>query len=103
MKQRALFIGRWQPFHPGHEWLVRQQLDNGVPVMIAVRPTNEWWTTEEVIIRIKEVFEGEDVIVFELPDDIGSVNYGRGVGYEIVEHVPPEDVSAISGTEIRNS
>ena len=33
----------------------------------------------------------------------GSVNYGRGVGYEINEFVPPKDVSSISATEIRKS
>ncbi len=34
--------------------------------------------------------------------DIESVNYGRGVGYGIVEHIPPNNIKTISGTEIRN-
>jgi hypothetical protein len=100
-KRYALFIGRWQPPHPGHEWLVRQQLDKGVPCAIAVRPTNEYLTTKAVIRRLEELFAGEDVVVFPLPVDVGSVNYGRGVGYDIVEHTPPEDVAAISATAIR--
>ena len=33
--------------------------------------------------------------------DIESVNYGRGVGYDIIEHVPPQDVEKISATKIR--
>ena len=33
--------------------------------------------------------------------DIESVNYGRGVGYEIIEHVPPNKVKEISATKIR--
>ena len=33
--------------------------------------------------------------------DIESVNYGRGVGYDIIEHVPPSDISKISATKIR--
>ena len=33
--------------------------------------------------------------------DIESVNYGRGVGYEINEFVPPADIKAISGTDLR--
>jgi len=33
--------------------------------------------------------------------DIESINYGRGVGYEIIEHVPPEDIKEISATRIR--
>ena len=33
--------------------------------------------------------------------DIESINYGRGVGYEIIEHEPPQDIGEISATEIR--
>ena len=33
--------------------------------------------------------------------NIGSVEYGRGVGYDIIEHVPPTEVGEISGTKIR--
>jgi hypothetical protein len=36
----------------------------------------------------------------QLPD-IESVNYGRDVGYDIIEHIPPEDIGKISGTDIR--
>lgn len=48
------------------------------------------------------MFLGEDVIVFPLPQDIESINYGRGVGYEIIEHVPPEEIAEVSATKIRN-
>ena len=37
--KRALFIGRWQPLHPGHQWLFNQKLDKGIPILIAVRDT----------------------------------------------------------------
>ena len=33
--------------------------------------------------------------------DIESVNYGRGVGYDIIEHEPPKDIKEISATNIR--
>ena len=33
--------------------------------------------------------------------DIESVNYGRGVGYEIIEHIPPDDIKQVSTTKIR--
>ena len=42
------------------------------------------------------------VKIISIPD-IESVNYGRGVGYEINEFVPPEDVSKISATDIRKN
>jgi hypothetical protein len=35
--------------------------------------------------------------------DIESVNYGRGVGYEINEFTPPKDLGGISAIGIRNS
>ena len=33
--------------------------------------------------------------------DIESINFGRGVGYDIIEHIPPQEVSDISATKIR--
>ena len=51
--------------------------------------------------QLEERWSGEDVTVFVLPVDIGSVNYGRGVGYDIVEWVPPADVADISATKLR--
>ena len=33
--------------------------------------------------------------------DIESVNIGRGIGYDVIEHVPPQDVHDISATKIR--
>ena len=33
--------------------------------------------------------------------DIESVNYGRDVGYEIIEHKPPENIKKIKGRELR--
>ena len=43
-----------------------------------------------------------DVKVMIIPD-IESVNYGRGVGYEINEFSPPENIWWISATKIRES
>lgn len=101
MTKHALFIGRWQPPHAGHEWLIRQKLDAGVPCLIAVRPTDEYLQTTEVVARLEAMFTGEDVTVFVLPRDIESVNYGRGVGYEVIEHIPPADVASVSASMIR--
>ena len=35
--------------------------------------------------------------------DIDSVNYGRDVGYDIIEHTPPQEIKKISATYIRRS
>ena len=106
--KRALFIGRWQPLHPGHQWLFNQKLEKGVPILIAVRDTpiddSNPYSTDEVISNLEEEYSDEVksgmVKVIGIPD-IESVNYGRGVGYEINEFVPPKDIGRISATEIR--
>tara|TARA_Y100000114_G_C11700650_1_gene298258 strand:- start:246 stop:644 length:399 start_codon:yes stop_codon:yes gene_type:complete len=106
MTKRAMFIGRWQPFHNGHKWLINQKLSEGVPILIAVRdiPPDEKnpFTTEQTVEMIQKVYSEQDVEVVCIPD-IESVNYGRGVGYGINEHVPPENIGFISATGIRNN
>ena len=108
--KRALFIGRWQPLHAGHKWLFNQKLEKDIPILIAVRdtPVNEKnpYSTKEVIKNLKKEYETEIksnmVKVISIPD-IESVNYGRGVGYQINEFVPPKDIERISATEIRKN
>lgn len=103
-KKRALFIGRWQPLHNGHKWLIDQRLSKDIPVLICVRDippdSKNPFTTDQTIEMLRIVYEGYDVSVMAIPD-IESVNYGRGVGYEIIEHVPPPDVGFVSATSIR--
>ena len=106
MTKRAMFIGRWQPFHNGHKWLINQKLSEGKPILIAVRdiPPDEKnpFTTEQTVEMIQKVYSEQDVEVVSI-SDIESVNYGRGVGYEINEHVPPQNIGFISATGIRNN
>jgi len=106
--KRALFIGRWQPIHDGHRWLFNQKLEQDIPILIAVRDTpvsdSNPFSTEQVIENLekeytKEVGNGM-VKIISIPD-IESVNYGRGVGYEVNEFIPPEDIGTISATKIR--
>jgi adenylylsulfate kinase len=102
--RRALFIGRWQPFHNGHKWLIDNKLKQGIPVLIAVRdiPCDDQnpFTTAQTMEMIRCVYVGQPVEVMAIPD-IESVNYGRGVGYEINCFTPPLDIEAISATAIR--
>ena len=107
-KKYALYIGRWQNWHKGHEWLIRQQLDQGKNVWVAIRDVevdeNNPKTAQEVFqMLIQESFFNEnfDKILLSIIPDIESVNYGRGVGYDVIYHEPPADVAVISGTAIR--
>ena len=104
----ALFIGRWQPWHDGHQWLIDQQLNKGNNVCIAVRDVplddKNWWTAHDIADSLVERFHNEvktgKIKVTVIPD-IDSINIGRGVGYDIIEHVPSDEVAAISATKIR--
>ncbi len=104
----SMFIGRWQPWHKGHRWLIDQRLNEGKNVLICVRevskddknPYNPVDVKENVEKELKELIDSKKVKVIIIPD-IESVNYGRGVGYDIIEHVPPSDIGEISATKIR--
>ena len=106
----SMFIGRWQPWHAGHRWLIDQRLNEGKNVLICIRDMevdiNNPFTPKEVKLNVERELENlvhnGRVKVIIIPD-IESVNYGRKVGYEIIEHVPPNDISKISATEIRKS
>ncbi len=108
MKKYAMYIGRWQNWHNGHEWLIRQQLDKGKNVWVAIRDVevdeNNPKTAHQVMIELtKEPFfqQNWDKLFISIIPDIESVNYGRGVGYDVIYHEPPADVAVISGTAIR--
>jgi len=107
--QFALFIGRWQPLHKGHKEMFQQALDEGSNVLIGIRESEyidvkNPFTALEVMNNIMTEYEKEikekRVKVMILPD-ICSVEFGRGVGYDIVERIPPQEIAEISATKIR--
>jgi len=107
-KQYSMLVGRFQPFHDGHKWLMNQCLDEGKNVLICIRDIEpddkNPYTSQEVENRITggllNLIQEGRVKVIIIPD-IESVNFGRGVGYDIIEHIPPQEVSDISATKIR--
>jgi len=104
----SMFIGRWQPWHKGHRWLIDQRLNENKNVLICIReigkddknPYDPQEVKENIEKELKELIDSQRVRVIIIPD-IESVNYGRGVGYDIIEHVPPSDIGEISATKIR--
>ena len=108
MKKYALFIGRWQTWHKGHEWLINQQLEKGKNCWVAIRDVqqdeNNPKSAQEVLKELSnEPFftNNWDKIMLSIIPDIESVNYGRGVGYDVIYHEPPKEIEQISGTAIR--
>ena len=48
--------------------------------------------------ELNDLIDKNQVKVIIIPD-IESVNYGRGVGYKIIEHQPPKDIGQISANQ----
>jgi adenylylsulfate kinase len=106
--QYAMFIGRWQPLHDGHKALFQQTLDEGKNVWIAIRDVE---TTESNPFDAKEVLKTieneykelclQGRVKVSIVPDICSVEFGRGVGYDIIEHIPPTQIAEISATKVR--
>ena len=88
--------------------MIDQRLNEGKNVLICIRDIapdeKNPFSTEDVETNIRkelsELILEERVKVITIPD-IESVNFGRGVGYDIIEHVPPQEVHDISATKIR--
>jgi len=108
----SMFIGRWQGLHDGHRWLFDQALKQGKNILIAIQdvslddPDEEnKYIAEEVMGHLSEEFRDEildgRVKVMIIPA-IESVNYGRDVGYKIIEHKPPDEIRKIKGRELRS-
>jgi nicotinamide mononucleotide adenylyltransferase len=106
----AMYIGRWQPWHAGHRWLIDQQLNQGKKVCIAIRdmePDNKNpYSAIEVMMNITneliDLIEKGMIRIMIVPN-IESINFGRGVGYDIIEHIPPAEIGEISATKIREA
>lgn len=106
MQPASLFIGRWAPFHEGHQALIESVLSSGKPVVIAIRDTepstDNPYSTSERWARIQDALHkwGNLVRIIVIPD-IDEVCYGRGVGYGIRRIDLTDEVHEISGTKKR--
>jgi phosphopantetheine adenylyltransferase len=106
--QFSCFIGRWQILHEGHKQLFQQVLDTGGNVLIMIRDVEpderNPLTATEVFSNLhdyyKDLIKEGRIKITKIPD-IDSINFGRGVGYDIVEWIPPQEIAEISATKIR--
>lgn len=77
-------------------------MNNGKPVCIAIRNTEEKYPVSLRMLMIKAVYEKEienDMVKVIVIPDIEGVAVGRGVGYYLVD--VPQNIKRISGTDIR--
>lgn len=104
----SMYIGRWQPWHAGHRWLIDQRLNEGKKVLLCIRDVEpdekNPWTAQEVLLNLSneliDLIQERKVKIIIIPD-IESINIGRGVGYDVIEHCPPDEIKEISATAIR--
>lgn len=108
MKKYALFIGRWQTWHKGHEWLVEQQLNKGKNCWIAIRDVELDEDNTKSAQQVLKELQNEpfftnnwDKIMISIVPDIESINYGTSVGYDVIYHKPPKEIEQIDGNSIR--
>jgi len=103
--QYAMFVGRWQPLHLGHQELFKRAMDEGKNVLICIRDIQpdekNPFTAEQVKENISNFYSEEERVKVMVIPDICSIEFGRGVGYDIIEHIPPTEIGDISATKIR--
>ena len=108
MKKYALFIGRYQGFHEGHKYLFQQKINEGIPVLIAIRDVEKDEKNPFTAEQVKYLIERElqewillgNCKVIIIPD-IEGVYYGRDVGYKVEQIEAPKEIQEISATQIR--
>lgn len=106
MKPASLFIGRWSPFHEGHQALIESVLSTGKPVVVAIRDTEPStenpYSTSERWAKIQNALHvwGNLVRIIVIPD-IDEVCYGRDVGYGVRKIDLTDQLHEISGTKKR--
>ena len=115
-KPTVQMLGRWQPWHDGHQALFKRCVAKTGQVIIQVRdvqgssggqnqednPFN--WETVCKNIQDSLLDEGfERGVHYEimLVPNIVNITYGRGVGYSFEEEVFDSSVTDISATKIR--
>jgi len=115
-KPTVQMLGRWQPWHRGHQELFKRCIAKTGQVIIQVRDVEGvsggdgqednpfcWDTVCKSIEEnlLKDGYErGFDYEIMLVPN-ITNITYGRGVGYKIEEEVFEEEISKISATKIR--
>ena len=105
-KPTAQMLGRWQPWHGGHQKLFEKILEKTGQVLIMVRDVQgvddnpfDFETVKSNIEKALVNYEGKYKII--LVPNITNICYGRGVGYKIEEIVLDEETQKISDTKIR--
>ena len=115
-KPTVQMLGRWQPWHKGHQELFKRCVMKTGQVIIQVRDVegssggkgqdDNPFSWEDVCIDIETNLKldgfkrGLDYEIMLVPN-VTNISYGRGVGYVFEEEVFDEETASISATKIR--
>ena len=115
-KPTVQMLGRWQPWHDGHQALFKRAFNKTGQVIIQVRDVQgasggddqddnpfDWDTVCSNIEEglLKDGFrKGVEYEIMLVPNVV-NITYGRGVGYVFEEEVFDNSVTEISATKIR--
>tara|TARA_B110000444_G_C18453044_1_gene416625 strand:- start:113 stop:502 length:390 start_codon:yes stop_codon:yes gene_type:complete len=115
-KPTVQMLGRWQPWHDGHQALFKRCVAKTGQVIIQVRDVQgasggdgqddnpfDW---EAVCKNIEEGLAKDDFhrgteYEIMLVPNVVNITFGRGVGYKFEEEVFEESITDISATKIR--
>ena len=116
-KPTVQMLGRWQPWHQGHQELFKRCIAKTGQVIIQVRDvegasggagqSDNPFSWKEVCMSIedglkKDNYErGIDYEIMLVPN-ITNITYGRNVGYVFEEESFDDEISSISATKIRD-
>ena len=115
-KPTVQMLGRWQPWHDGHQALFKRCVAKTGQVIIQVRDVQgasggdgqddnpfDWEAVCQNIVDglAKDDFHrGQEYEIMLVPNVV-NISYGRGVGYKFEEEVFEEAITDISATKIR--
>jgi|TARA_R110000782_G_scaffold116227_1_gene206293 cytidyltransferase-like protein len=102
----AMMLGRWQPWHQGHQELFKKALEKTGQVIIMIRsmPSSKDnpFDVKKVEENIKEALASyHGFYEIGVVPNITNICYGRGVGYKIEKIELPKEIQKISATKIR--
>lgn len=115
-KPTVQMLGRWQPWHSGHQELFKRCVAKTGQVIIQVRDVSgasggdgqddNPFNWDEVCLNIenslrKDGFRRGNEYEIMLVPNIVNITYGRGVGYEFDEESFDSAITEISATKIR--
>jgi len=115
-KPTVQMLGRWQPWHDGHQALFKRCIAKTGQVIIQVRDVegasggddqdDNPFNWDEVCKNIEEGLskdgykKGMEYEIMLVPNVV-NITYGRGVGYVFEEEVFEKSITSISATKIR--